>query len=121
MVTKEQYDEAVKLKDQLQAVINEYHREQQEAFDKRLLDNPIFTDEDLTYSSNALCPCGYGLAYPNGCGVHHYWDCSAILKGIADKTQKHCDQLPFSVYAVTSENGTLTTRGVFNPRTARIY
>lgn len=116
-VTKEQYDEAVVLKDNAQKTINEFFRQKRERFELRLKENPIFTDDELFYSASSLCPCGHGLAYPKDCGPSHYWDCSAILKGIADKNVKHTDQLPFAFYDVKGEgerNG--TTRGVFRPK-----
>jgi hypothetical protein len=82
-----------------------------------LEDNPIFTDDELRYSARDLCPCGHGLAYPKECGTSHYWDCSAILKGIADSKIAHTGRLPFIYYSIKSEsaqNG--TTRGVFIPK-----
>lgn len=85
-----------------------------------MAENPIFTDDELVYSANQLCPCGHGLAYPKDCGPSHYWDCSAILKGIADKSVQHTGQLPFAFYYIKVEserNG--TTRGVFKPRGER--
>lgn len=116
MVTKEQLDEAVAAKAAAQKIIDAYFAEKRQAFDRRLRDNPIFTDDELFYSATALCPCGHGLAYPKDCGPHYYWDCSAILKGIADSTVKHTDRLLFSFYDVKGENEYRgTTRGVFRP------
>lgn len=115
MITNEQVEQARKQRDEAEAIINQYHKEQQEAFEKRLKENPIFKDDELVYSLYALCPCGHGLAYPKGCGGSHYWDCSAILKGIADQSVKHTDQLPFAFYSVKSEREGQTTRGVFRP------
>lgn len=116
-VTKEQYDDAVALKDKAQETINEFFRQKRERFDLRIKENPIFTDDELFYSASSLCPCGHGLAYPKECGPSHYWDCSAILKGIADTNVKHTGQLPFMFYDVKGEsenNG--TTRGVCRPK-----
>jgi hypothetical protein len=117
MVTEEEYKNAVAQQQELQKIINQYHKEEAEAFHRRLKERPIFTDEELVYSASQLCPCGHGLAYPKGCGACHYWDCSAILKGTADKNAEHTGQLPFAFYELKSEsdrNG--TTRGVFKPR-----
>ena len=117
MISKEQYKKLIALNKRVEKKINEYHKQREEAFQKRLIENPIFTDDELFYSATALCPCGHGLAYPKDCGFQHYWDCSAILKGIADKNVEHTGQLPFSFYKVKGEseyNG--TTRGVFRPK-----
>ena len=103
-------------KEQAQETINTYFKEKREAFQQRLKDNPIFTDDELRYSAVTLCPCGHGLAYPKDCIPGHYWDCSAILKGIADKNVEHTGQLPFASNSIKGEserNG--TTRGVFKP------
>ena len=112
MVSKELYDLAISQKENAQTIINEYHHEQQEAFNSRIKNNPIFTDDELIYSATARCPCGHGLAYPKDCGINHYWDCSAILKGIEDKEVKHTAQLPFSFYNIKGESERKgTTRG----------
>jgi hypothetical protein len=123
MVTEEQYQDAVKQNESSEKIINEYHKQKRDAFDLRMKNNSIFTDDELRYSAYNLCPCGHGLAYPKDCGPDHYWDCSAILKGIADKNVEHCPQLPFTMSKIKSEDNTLpggkkmTTRGVFNPKT----
>lgn len=119
-ITKQQYDEACAAKEEAQQVIQQYHVEQAAAFAERLRTNPVFTDEELTYSRNTLCSCGHGLAYPKACGPMYHWDCSAILKGIADPQVQHTGQLPFAMYEIKSENETpgnpQTTRGTFRPR-----
>lgn len=112
MVTQKQYNKALVQKERSQATINQYHKESAEAFKKRMEDNPIFTDEELHYSAFARCPCGHGMAYPNNCGGTHYWDCSAILKGVQDDEVKHTAQLPFAFYSVKSEN---SQRGTTRP------
>jgi len=117
MISKEQYDKAITNQLRDEEIINQYHKEKNESFKNRLKENPIFTDDELIYSAYALCPCGHGLAYPKDCSTFHYWDCSAILKGIADKNIQHTDQLPFSFYDVKSESDYRgTTRGVFKPK-----
>lgn len=121
MITKEQYDTACTQRDEAQETINKYHREKMERFKERLKDNPIFTDEELVYSAFQLCDCGHGLAYPKDCGPGHYWDCSAILKGIADNKVEHTGELPFAFYDIKGEserNG--TTRGVFMPKELKL-
>lgn len=112
-VTKEQYDEAVTLKNKAQETIDKFFQQKRDSFALRMRENPIFTDDELFYSASARCPCGHGLAYPKDCGPGHYWDCSAILKGIADTSVKHTDQLPFVFYDIKGEsdrNG--TTRNI---------
>lgn len=116
MITKEQYEEALKRSDAADKTISAYYKQEREAFAQRLKDNPIFTDDELFYSRTSLCPCGHGLAYPKNCGPGHYWDCSAILKGIADKSVSHIDRLPFAYYEVKGEREGQTTRGVFLPK-----
>ncbi|MCK5019990.1 MAG: hypothetical protein KAS32_23250 [Candidatus Peribacteraceae bacterium] len=117
MISKEEYDLAITQKEESQNVINQFNKEKQEAFNKRMEENPIFTDDELFYSATSLCPCGHGLAYPKECGGGHYWDCSAILKGIADKSVEHTAQLPFSMYTFAGESERIgTTRGVYRPK-----
>lgn len=122
MITPEQYAEAIATKKAAEETINAYHIQMNEAFQQRLKDNPIFTDEELRYSATDLCPCGHGIAYPVQCGFTHYWDCSAILKGIADPSVEHCGKLPFVFYEIKSEQQPSaqgrTTRGMFRPRPA---
>jgi hypothetical protein len=115
MVTKEEYENARKAYDEANATINEYHREQAEAFRHRLKGGPAFSYAELVFAAHNRCPCGAGLAYPKDCGPMHHWDCSAILAGTADPTKQHTAQLPFSMYEIKSElqpsaNGA-TTRG----------
>jgi hypothetical protein len=66
------------------------------------------TDAELTYAAAVRCPCGAGLAYPNGIGGHGFWDCSDILTGRAIPSGKpgsklHCDRYPFIFYSIKSE------------------
>lgn len=120
MITKEQYDAAIAQKEAAQVVINQYHLEYRDAFKARMEDNPIFTDDELVYAATTLCPCGYGMAYPKTCGPDHYWECAAILKGIAQPDpERHADRMPFMMYDMKSESQTRgTTRGVYRPRPA---
>lgn len=116
MITAEQAEQAQKQRNEAEATLAQYHKEQAAAFELRLKENPIFTDDELIYSRESLCPCGHGLAYPKACTPTHYWDCSAILKGIADKSVQHTGQLPFIFYNVKGELDGQTTRGVFRPK-----
>lgn len=109
MITKEQYEEATRNKQEADKIITEWFRQKAHNFKERMKNNPIFTDDELFYSATARCPCGAGLAYPKDCGGYHYWDCSAILKGTQDNSVKHTDQLPFTFYDIKDEserNGT---------------
>lgn len=116
-ITREQYDAAVAAKKAAEETINQFHREEDARFKQRLESGVPFTDDELLYSAYTLCPCGHGLAYPKGCGGWHYRDCSAILKGTADKNVTHTGKLPFAFYDVKSENERRgTTRGVFKPQ-----
>lgn len=116
MISESELNAARQRKNDAEAVIAQYHREQSATFEERLKTNPVFTDDELVYSRDSLCPCGHGLAYPSACGPSHYWDCSATLKGIADPQSKHCGRMPFAFYEIKSERGKETTRGVFRPR-----
>lgn len=121
-ITKEQFEEAIRAKEEADKLINAYLKQEQAKFDERLLAGTPFTDDELIYAATSLCPCGHGVAYPKGCNPHHYWDCSAILKGIADPGVQHIGKLPFALYEIKSEgqpsaNGA-TTRGVFRPKPA---
>lgn len=124
MITAEQYEQARQQRAAAEEIMNEYHKQQRDAFDERMKTNPIFTDDELVYSAMNLCPCGHGLAYPKDCGINHHWDCSAILKGIHDKTVEHTAQLPFMYYGIKSEGQPSahghTTRGVFKPKPAPV-
>lgn len=119
-ITEEQYKQAVQKREECDETIHEYHRQRLDAFKERLKSNPIFTDDELFYSRESLCPCGHGLAYPKGCGMNHYWDCSAILKGIADNSVEHTGQLPFAFYDVKGERDGQSTRGVFKPKESHL-
>jgi hypothetical protein len=117
MITEEQYKEASAQVEASNEIISQYFKEKSAAFKLRMKENPIFTDDELHYAAHSLCDCGYGLAYPKGCGANHYWDCSAVLKGAADKEITHTAHLPFAFYKVKGEsdyNG--TTRGVCKPK-----
>ena len=120
MVTEEEYKAACAAKEESQKVINDYHREAREKFEQRMKDNPIFTDDELFYSARSRCTCGHGLAYPKGCGGNHYWQCSAMLKGIADKEVDHSEQFPFIFYSIKGESEHYgTTRGTVVPQEKR--
>ena len=116
MVSKEEFNKAMTDRLKAQETISAYMKEQEELFQKRLNEGPAFNDDELVYSHHCFCPCGHGLAYPRGCGIQHYWDCSVILKGIADKKAKHTGKLPFAFYNVRAESVDGTTRGVFKPQ-----
>lgn len=117
MITEEQYQQAIQQEKEARELINNYHRQKEDALQQRLNNGTPFTDDELFYSARSLCPCGHGLAYPKGCGPFHYWDCSAILKGIDDPTVTHTAQLPFSLYDIKGESEHRgTTRGTFKPQ-----
>ena len=118
MITEEQYKQACEQKEAAEDIMHQYHQEKAQAFKDRLSTNPVFTDEELIYSRYSLCPCGHGMAYPKGCTPQHYWDCSAILKGIADQAVTHTGKLPFAFYDVKGERENETTRGIFKPKPA---
>lgn len=122
MITEDEYTAAIAAKNAAEATITQYHSEKVGAFEERLRTNPVFKDEELIYAAYILCPCGHGMAYPRGCGPLHYWDCSAILRGIADKEVEHAGQQPFTMTNIKSEQQAsahgATTRGVFRPKPA---
>lgn len=64
-----------------------------------------YSDDELIYAAYSRCPCGAGMAYvKNPSSDMRYWDCSNILKGIADVKVMHTGELPFAFYEVKSEN-----------------
>lgn len=119
-ISREQFEAACRAKDEAEKVIAAFGKQNRDAFDERLNSGRPFTDDELIYSARDLCPCGHGIAYPKGCAPNHYWDCSAVLKGIADQGVKHTGRLPFTFYEIKSENQPSaygeTTRGVFRPK-----
>lgn len=70
-----------------------------------------FTSEELVYAAAERCCCGAGMAYPKGCGPHHWWDCSAILLGEAAPGSTHSDGMPFAFWSVLSEEQKARTGG----------
>lgn len=116
MISEQEYKNALQAKQDSETVLHKYHQEQEVFFKQRLANNVPFKDEELIYSRYTLCPCGHGLAYPKSCSPGHYWDCSAILKGVQDPSVKHTDHLPFFAFDVKGEIDGETTRGVFRPR-----
>lgn len=68
-----------------------------------------FADDELRYAATKRCPCGAGLAYPTGIGMHGSWDCSDILTGRAahsgsPEAKTHTGRLPFAFYEIKSED-----------------
>lgn len=120
-ITEQQFKEAIIAKEAAESTIIAYGRQKAEDFTARHAkfeagEQP-YTDDELFYSAATLCPCGHGLAYPKNCGMHHHWDCSAILKGIADPKITHEGKLPFAFYDIKGEHDLRgTTRGVFRPK-----
>lgn len=90
--------------------------------ERRLAAHDRFDDSELVYSRTALCPCGYGLAYPKGTSMWGSWFCSGVLthRVASDDDAEHT-VYPFSMYNIISENelannDKVTTRGVFKPK-----
>jgi len=105
MITKEEYQQAISVRDQAEVTINAYGKQRIEEFGARwakfLIGGDPFPDTDLRYSASARCHCGAGLAYPRNCGGLHQWDCSAVLKGEA--TEGAHEKYPFMFYEIKSE------------------
>lgn len=119
MITEEQYIQACDSKKAAEALMHDYHLQEIAAFKARIASGVPFTDEELIYSAETLCPCGHGLAYPKKCAPGHYWDCSAILKGVQDDAVQHTARLPFAFYDVKAEGERMcggTTRGIYRPK-----
>lgn len=121
MITEKQYKETLDEIERLEKIIDDYHEQKANEFIKRhedfLKGKSFYKDDELRFSKTTLCPCGFGLAYPKGCGGNHYWDCAGVLKGTADKGVEHCGELPFVFYDIKSEDEERTTRGIFRPKT----
>jgi hypothetical protein len=103
MISEAEYQAAIESKKSAQATIDTYFREKDTAFEDRMKHNPVFQEDELLYAASARCACGHGLAYPKGCGGFHYWDCSAVLKGVQDPAAKHTERLPFAFYSIKAE------------------
>jgi len=124
MITEEQYKKAIEDRKKAEDIISQYHQESNERFDERYQEfekgTKPFTDDELRYAAYNRCPCGHGLAYPKNCRLNHFWDCSAILKGIADTKVQHTGKLPFMFYSIKSEDQPsargATTRGPVVPQ-----
>lgn len=83
-------------------------------------EDKIHKEIDLVYAAYNRCPCGAGLAYPRNCGMHHYWDCSAILTGKADEKVEHTAQLPFMFYEIKSEQQPSANGATTRPNRTKI-
>lgn len=104
MITRDEYESAIKKRDESEEVIRVYHQEQATIFNKRMEENPIFTLDELIYSAFTKCKgCGSGLAYPRNCGPNHYWDCGDVLLGKIKNPGKEHAQFPFMYFEIKSE------------------
>lgn len=118
MITKEQYQEAIRKQEEAEEIINAYHKQSADNFEEKWkkFERGEFTfkDEDLIYSAFARCQkCKAGLAYPKDCTGNHQWTCSDVLKGIG--TDNGHEAFPFNLYSIKSETqrtsvGKATTR-----------
>lgn len=120
LITEKEYEDALDAKTRAERTINKYQQQKNAEFraryQKYMDGEDFFNDDELTYSANFFCPCGNGAAYPKGCDTWHHWECSAILKGVADRSVTHMAKHPFAFYSIKTEsehNG--TTRGRFKP------
>lgn len=69
-----------------------------------------YKDDELVYSADQYCHCGYGLAYPKHATVQ-LWTCSGVLKGVKDTSVEHFTQVPVCISDIESELDTwMTTR-----------
>lgn len=106
MITKQQFDDAVKQQKEAQEIINAYGKQEIQNFKARWerfeKNNEFFSDEDLIYAADARClKCQAGMAYPKNCDLWHQWTCSNVLKGIG--TDGGHTAYPFSFYEIKSE------------------
>lgn len=108
-------------------ITNEFKRRDEEA-EKRIRQakegTRFFQPDELVYAARSLCDCGHGMAYPKFTGINGEWNCSAVLRGIADRGE-HQTGLPFMFYEIKSENdnseGGHTTRGAtVHPKPGRV-
>jgi len=107
MITKDQYQQAREQKAAAEKIINDYCRQEAQAFDAKWTKfqngELVFSDDELCYAAYSRCrKCGEGLAYPKDCTSHHQWTCSRVLKGEA-KDGDH-DAFSFVFYEVKSED-----------------
>lgn len=76
--------------------------EQEQEVQRRIEGKEPFALHELTYSANARCRCGAGLAYPNHIGTHGAWYCSRLLRFPMDELN-HDPARPFVFWEVKSE------------------
>jgi len=119
MIVQMDVDLANQFERDTREVIQRWHVQQQSAFEARheryRKGLQPYTEDELYFSRDKRCDCGYGLAYPNSCGPGHEWDCAGILMGVADPTYTHTAVLPFAFYDIKGENDEMTTRGSVLP------
>lgn len=63
-----------------------------------------FKPLELHYAGTMRCVCGHGMAYPDSIGPSGAWYCSAILKGVADRTVPHTPAHSFMSWSIKSED-----------------
>lgn len=104
------YEELEAQANQLENTAKELKAKAQELRREELKAQPLA--DRLVYSAYSRCPCGAGLAYDpcfedkDGVFVgplSGYWDCSAILLGVADPSVQHTGKFPFAFYEIKSE------------------
>jgi hypothetical protein len=128
MITKTEYEAAVAQKEAAEKTMAAYHKQKGERADQRYKefregDKP-YTADELTWAAATRCPCGHGMAYVTECGSQRFWDCSAILTGVADQNITHGAQAPFAFYSIKSDdqpsaNGASTRKpGPISPNVA---
>jgi hypothetical protein len=66
--------------------------------------NGDFKPLELHYAGVMRCMCGHGMAYPEGIAMGGAWYCSAILKGVADRSVMHLPAHSFMSWSIKSED-----------------
>lgn len=63
-----------------------------------------FKLNELRFAAFDRCSCGAGMAYPVNISPSGSWDCSAILRGLAEAGSTHSSSMPFAFWEVKSED-----------------
>lgn len=106
-VTEDEYKQSIKDEKAAQLVQRRWFHQNRIAYEARLAEfrnGRFFTKDELCYSSDAKCSCGYGVAYPKMTNnMHDKWTCAAVLLGRHAPNTQH-DAFPFAFYEIKSED-----------------
>lgn len=95
-------------KERLQQISAQRGKAVQQRIEAALKGRGDFKLDELRFAAYERCSCGAGFAYPVDIDIRlpnrACWDCSAILRGLAEHGSSHSNSMPFAFYEVKSEN-----------------